>query len=142
VLVRGVADVAAFHPLLAEAAPELLDRRPPAAGPGVGVAHWQLYRPAALRADGSLPTGFGGYEHWLWGHEPLAAVPAAGGERVVLLGPPAYPATWEVGDRFPGLETSAAVLEALTPAAVAARLGTLLGRPVPAREAPALARAA
>lgn len=136
VLVRGVATVAEFHLLLADAAPELIDRPPPPAPPGVGAAHWQLYRPAALRPDGSLPDGFGGHAHWLWGHEPLAAVPRAGGERVLLLGPPAYPATWDISPRFPALAASAEALEVLAPAAVAARLG----RPAP--RAAAAARAA
>ncbi len=143
VLVRGVADVAQFHLLLADTAPVLLTGRRPATEPGVGEAHWQLYRPAALRPDGSLPTGFGGYDHWLWGAEPLAAVPARDGERVVLLGPPPYPATWDIEPRFPDLAASVTLLEVLTPAAAAARLGRLAGRPVPVRaDRPALVRAA
>ncbi len=137
VLVSGVATVAEFHLLLADIAPELLAGPPPAAEPGVGVAHWQFHRPAALRPDGSLPTGMSGHANWLWGHEPLAAVPLANGERVILLGPPAYPAAWDVAPRFPGLHASAAVLEMLPPAPVGARPG----RPAPAAR-PALARAA
>ncbi|HEX4610310.1 MAG TPA: hypothetical protein VH092_19120 [Urbifossiella sp.] len=143
VLVRGVAGVAEFHLLLADTAPDLSGRPRPAAEPGVGVAHWQLYRPAALRPDGSLPAGMSGYEHWFWGADPLAAVPLADGERVVLLGPPAYPAAWDIEPRFPDLAASATLLEELAPVAVAARLGRLLGRPVPARaDRPGLARAA
>ncbi len=137
VLVRGVADVAEFHLFLADAVPELIGHAPPATEPGVGAAYWQLYRPAALRPDGTLPEGLSGYEHWVWGHESLAAVPRVNGERVLLLGPPAYPATWDVAPRFPGLAASVELLEVLAPAAVAARLGR------PARDArPALARAA
>jgi hypothetical protein len=112
-LVRGVADVGQFQALLADVAPELRDRR---------VARWQAYRPAALRADGTLPAGMSGCEHWLWWHESLAAVPLVRGERVLLLGPAAYPAAGgEV--RFPDLEASVEVLAVLTPAEVAARLG-------------------
>lgn len=111
-LVRGVADVGQFQALLSDAAPELRDRR---------SARWQAYRPAALRADGTLPAGMSGCEHWLWWHEPLAVVPLVRGERVLLLGPAAYPAAGEV--RFPELEASVEVLTVLTPADVAARLG-------------------
>jgi len=124
-LVGGVADVGQLQTLLADAAPEWIDRRP---------ARWQAYRPAALRADGTLPTGMGGCEHWLWWHEPLAAVPLVRGERVLLLGPPACPATWDAAVRFPELAATLTVLAELTPAEVAARLG----RPAPR----ALARAA
>ncbi|HYH68691.1 MAG TPA: hypothetical protein VD866_28620, partial [Urbifossiella sp.] len=122
-LVGGVADVGQFQALLADATPEL--RR---------SGGWQAHRPAALRADGTLPTGMGGCEHWLWWHEPLAAVPLVRGERVLLLGPAAYPATWDSAVRFPELAATLTVLAELTPAEVAARLG----RPAPR----ALARAA
>lgn len=115
-LVRGVADVGQFQTLLADVAPEL--RRP---------GGWQAYRPAALRADGTLPTGMSGCEHWLWWHEPLAAVPLIRGERVLLLGPPPYPAARDAEPRFPELEATLTALSALTPADVAARLG----RPAP-----------
>lgn len=117
-LVRGIADVGQFQTLLADTAPELVERRP---------ARWQVYRPAALRTDGTLPTGMSGCEHWLWWHEPLAAVPLVRGERVLLLGPPAYPAAWDAEPRFPELEAGVTVLTVLTQAEVSARLG----RPAP-----------
>ncbi|QDU24012.1 hypothetical protein [Urbifossiella limnaea] len=116
-LVRGVADVGQLQTLLADAVPELVGR-----GPG----RWQAYRPAALRADGTLPEGVSGYEHWLWPHAPLAAVPLVRGERVLLLGPPAFPAA-DAGPRFPELAADVTVLAVLAPAEVAARLG----RPAP-----------
>lgn len=162
VLVRGVADVGQFHLLLAAAAGEVLgcppvarrfvsacrDVNPTAAAgvPMVAEARFQMYATAALRPDGSLPDGFGGCDHWLWPTAPLAAVPRTAGERVVLVGPPAFRQTWEVSRRFPALAADVGVLEALSPFRVAERLSKLTGRPVspvaPAGAKPALAKAA
>jgi hypothetical protein len=152
VVVRGVADVAQFHLLLLDAAtgdpadgflpgPPLPARfraaarnaNPvlPAGVPMVAEARFQLFRPSAVRPDGSVPGGFRGCDHWLWGHEPLAAVPRVDGERVVLLGDPAYRATWEVERRFPAMAADAELVQVLGPFQVAERLGRLAGRPVP-----------
>jgi hypothetical protein len=68
------------------------------------------------------------------------------GERVVLLGPPPYRATWEVMRRFPALPAEVQLLDVLSPFRVAERLGRLAGRPVPvtlpAEPKPRLAKAA
>lgn len=106
VQVRGVADVAGLHAVLADLAPDLADDPP--ADPG--AARWQFYRPAAVAADGSLPEGFAGYAHWLWPAQPLATVARRGGERVVYAGPPAFPASLEVEERFPGLVAEGEVI--------------------------------
>ncbi|MBA4066048.1 MAG: hypothetical protein C0501_20480 [Isosphaera sp.] len=116
--VRGVAEVGRFHALMAAAT-------------GDPAARFQMYTPAALGPDGELPTGFGGCDHWLWPEMPLAAVPRVGGERVVLLGPPAFRAAGEVGGRFPGMAADVRVLEVLNPFRVADRLARPAGRPVP-----------
>src|SRR5438105_745355 len=71
---RGAADVAQLQQLLGEPTP------------------FQLFAPAALQADGTLPAGVAGCVHWLWPTQPLAAVPRIGGERVVLVGPAVVPA--------------------------------------------------
>jgi hypothetical protein len=140
-VVRGVADAGQFHLLMLDAAADLLpgprlmqrfvaacrDANPTSAA-GVTMlaeARFQMYAAGALRPGGTLPDGFGGSDHWLWPHTPLAAVPAVGGERVVLLGPPAYRATWEVARRFPALPAEVRLIETLDPARVAERLAAL-----------------
>jgi hypothetical protein len=125
VLVRGVATVAQFHLLLAEAlvGPQFPGRKPtpevvaaarrgvpPGADPPIAKAAFQLLRPSALRTDGTVPFGFAAVDHWLWGWEPLSAVPRLNGERTVLLAPPAYPAEWEVTTRFPAVRPEVDVL--------------------------------
>ena len=149
--VRGLADVGQFHILLADAVmgdsaagflpgervPERfvaacrdVNRTTPAGVPMVAEARFQIYAPAALRPDGTLPTGFGGCEHWLWPTAALALVPRIGGERVVLLGPPAYRAKWDIMRRFPAMPADLRVVEALSPFRVAERLTKLTGNPV------------
>jgi hypothetical protein len=138
---RGLVDVGQFHLLLGDAVAGGVPERfvaacrdanaaVPAGVPMVAEARFQLYAPAALRADASLPTTFGGCEHWLWPTAPLAAVPRIDGERVVLLGPPAYLATWDVSRRFPAMPAELRVVEALSPFRVAERLSRLTGNPV------------
>ena len=137
----GVADAGQFHVLMLDAAADLLPGpRPmqrfvtayrdanPTSAAGVAMlaeGRFQICAGGALRAGGTLPDGFGGSDHWLWPHTPLAAVPAVGGERIVLLGPPAYRATWEVARRFPALPADLRLIEALGPAQVAGRLAAL-----------------
>lgn len=139
--VRGVADVGQFHVLLLDAASELLPVprpmqrfvsaasvvNPPTVG-GVSMvmeARFQMYGVGALRPGGVMPEGFGGNDHWLWPHTAMASVPVCDGERIVLLGPPAYRATWEFTRRFPSLPAEARLLETLTPSQVAERVAIL-----------------
>ena len=163
--VTGVADVAQFHLLLLDAlaAEGVIDPPPaarlvaaardagvvtPAGVPMTAVERYQFLRSAALRPDGTLPAGFGGAAHWLWRHEPLAAVPLVDGERVILVGEPAYRRTWEVTRRFPLLPAGVELDRVLGPFQVADRLARLTGARVPvrrtveARPARKLARAA
>ena len=140
--IRGVADVGQFHILLTntlagDPASIHLVNRPfarrfvttsraanastPAGVPMVAEARLQLYAPMALLPDGSLPSGMGGCEHWLWPTTPLALAPRVNGERVVLAGPPAFRATWEVSPRFPSLPAELRPIETLSPFRVAER---------------------
>lgn len=132
--VRGIVDVGQFHILLADLMPgerfaerfvsACRDVNPtvPAGVPMVAEARFQMYTPAALGPDGTLPTGFSGCEHWLWPAAPLASVPRVNGERVVLLGPPAFPAKWDVIRRFPTMAADVRLLDVLSPARVAEQL--------------------
>ena len=107
----------------------------PAGVPMVVELPFQLLRPGAVRPDGTVAEGFGSCEHWLWGWEPLANAPRVDGERVVVLGTPGYRTMWEVERRFPALAAEAELLQVLSPFQVAERLGRLVGRPVPVRQA-------
>jgi hypothetical protein len=155
-LVRGIADAAQFHVLLAgaitghpgdgflpgpmmparfitacrEANPML-----PAGVPTVSNLPWQLFRPAALTGDGRLPQGFHGCPHWIWGREALASVPRVDGERVLLLGEPTIGTAWEVERRFPAMPAELRLLEVLGPFVVAGHLSRLAGQAVPVRSA-------
>lgn len=125
---RGVADVGQFHILMADAiggepiAPRFVaacrDVNPatPAGVPMIADARFQL------------STGEG--EQWLWPATPLASVPRTDGERVVLLGPPAYRTNWEVTRRFPAMPAEVRVIETLSPRRVAEWLTKLTGKPL------------
>jgi hypothetical protein len=148
VLVRGLADVNQFHTLLADAVTgSLADGLLPGPRPHpravaayrdqapnpmaqVATARFQLYRPAALRPDGTLPAGFGGCDHWLFGTEPLAAIPREDGERVVLLGEPAVRTSWDVGRKFSWLVGELDVIEVMSAAQVADWVAARTGRAV------------
>ncbi|HEY1191706.1 MAG TPA: hypothetical protein VGE74_29000 [Gemmata sp.] len=120
-------------------APRALTR----AGEGDGIP-FQLFAPAALSADATLPAGVGGCGHWLWPAQPLSVAPRIGGERVVLLGPAVIHQT-DSANRFPELPAAADVVEVLNAFQVAEALSRLTGRPVSAggsSEARPVARAA
>ena len=150
--VRGIADVGQFHVLMAAAAfaensiafrdyQEIPDRlvaacrntgpSVPAGIPMVMEARFQLYTSSAINPDGTVPSGFGGCDHWLWPASPLASIPQVAGERVVLLGPPAYRAKWDVCARFHGMPANLRVVETLSPFRVAEQLSRLSGNPIP-----------
>jgi hypothetical protein len=121
---RGAADVAQLVALLE--APSL----PFGEGLG-GSSRLQLFAPAALRADGTLPSGLAGCAHWLWPTQPLAAVPRTGGERVALVGPATVRAAAGPDPRFPALAVEAEVVQTLNAFQTADELTRLCGRPVP-----------
>ena len=150
--VRGVADVGQFHVLMTAAilgdknagflpGPAIPNRfvlacrntgpSIPAGVPMIMEARFQLYTPGALRSDGTLPTGFGGSDHWLWPTTPLAAIPRINGERAVMLGPPSYRANWDVCSRFPKMVADLRVVEALGPFRFAEQLSRFAGKPIP-----------
>jgi hypothetical protein len=127
---RGAASVAQLHSMLAAETKE---------------RDFQLFAPAALRPDGTLPPGLAGCGHWLWPTQPLSAVPRVNGERVVLVGPATVRAVHADESRFPDLAVACELVERLSAARVAEELSRLYGRPLPVLpplEAPAVARAA
>ncbi len=162
---RGIADIAQLHVLLLNALADCdplfsplpsrfrvacAERNPviPAGVPMVAESPFQFFHPAALQADGQLPTGFRGCQHWLWGTQPLARIPRLDGERVLLLGEPAFRQSWEVERRFPALAAEVRLLEALSPFKAVERLSRIVGHALPVHSIatetaePVLARAA
>jgi hypothetical protein len=141
---RGAADVAQLYRLLGPNPPTPFpawergfeSSSPLGGGVGEGPSPFQLYAPAALRADGTLPAAFGGCEHWLWPTQPLAAVPRVNGERVVLVGPAVVRPALDVGPRFPLLAVEGEVVQTLDAAQATAELSRLCGRPLPAPPVP------
>ena len=131
VVLEGVADVAQLHVLLADrltgdpSRGYLAGRRPNAdalaacqdTAPNEGVVatgRFQFYRPEALRANGTLPRGFEGASTWFWGRETLDTVPQQNGERILLIGEPVLPTTWEVTRRFSRIAAEAKMVDVLT----------------------------
>ena len=104
----------------------------PAGVPMVAEARFQFVRPSATAARRSVPAGFRGCDHWLWPNAPLAAVPRIDGERVVLLGEPAFRRRGR-STPVPGAAGRGATARGAQPVPVAERLGRLAGRPVPVR---------
>jgi hypothetical protein len=113
--VRGAAEVGQLYRTLAATRP----------GP------FQLFAPAALRPDGTLPAGFAGCKDWLWPTQPLATVPRIGGERVVLVGPAVVRHATDFEPRFPELRAESEVIQTLNPFQTTEALSRLAGRPVP-----------
>ncbi|HVJ81734.1 MAG TPA: hypothetical protein VNC50_11765, partial [Planctomycetia bacterium] len=129
VLIRGVADVNQLHTLLAD---ELIGSRllpgqrpdprivsayrdaDPDPDADVMTARFQLFRPCALTVDGTMPRGFGGSDHWVWGEESPATFPMERGERVVVLSDAIMPTTWEVRRKFPRLSAEMHPVEVLS----------------------------
>ena len=156
VLVRGVTDISQFHVLLTDAVTGdpgrglLPGARPdprvvaayrdgPADGSEpVAVARFQLFRPQALSPDGTLPPGFAGSDDWLWGPEPLTAVPRVDGERTVLLAEPTVRASWEAVRRLSWLNGELDVIEVMTAAEVTGWLEARTGRRLTAARASVL----
>lgn len=137
VQVCGVADVRQLHVLLADLVPTdrvpggRPDRRVVAAYRDVdphpdaplASARFQLYLPAALRPDGTLPCGLEGSDHWVWGDRSPAEIPAVNGERVLLLGDPVFADTWPAVRTCPRLRAEATRIETLSRPAVERWLG-------------------
>ena len=138
---RGIATVHEFHVLLADAIGTTFPgTRPPASivsayrgstlamgDPEIATARFQLFKPSAFQRDGTLPHGFLGSDDWLWGPEPLAAIPRVAGERVVLLDEPAIAMKWEAVRRFPFSPDRVEILEFLDAAAVTGWMNQFLG---------------
>lgn len=143
--VRGIADVAQLHVLLADAITGnpakgfLPGRRPDPSvltayregdplEPPIAQSRFQFYRSSALRPDGTLPHGFSGVQNWIWGHEWVNELPQVLGERIVLLGEPAFAAEWEAIRRVPRITGELTVSEVLSSDEVQAWIANRVGK--------------
>ena len=140
VRLRGVAEVHQLHTFLADAltgdpARGLLPGRRPHprvlsgyrdADPDPDhhqmTTRFQLFHPDGLNPNGTLPEGFAGSDHWVWGEDSPAVLPLEQGERLVLLGEPVYEAVWEARRKFPRLTAEVEVMEVLSRSEVEAWL--------------------
>jgi hypothetical protein len=137
VLIDGVADNFQLHTLLADsliAERGFLRRKGPAWGipgkrpspkvaatmrgdgppsietPSMGV--WNLYNWTALGEDGRLPESMDS-THWIWNEGVPADIRPFEGQRVVLLGPPSYPRSWNTARVIPPLKPTVEVQQVL-----------------------------
>lgn len=158
VLVRGVSDLAQFQVLLLARVigdpargglvgkrpdPSIVDRFEQGRGTDslTYAPRYQMFRPAALRSDGTLPGGFDGVDHWLHGPECLSTLGRIRDERTVLLGERAYPTEWEARSQLPRVMASLDMIEVMTAAQVSAWIETQTGTPLPERQ-PSIRRVA
>jgi hypothetical protein len=142
VRIRGVADNFQLHTLLADVvigdpfagwipgvrpnsrvAAAARDRPP--VPDTLAEARFNLFGWRGLQADGTLPTGMDGSDHWIWGEGIPADIEPFQGARVVLLGPPPYARTWNPERRFEGMQAEVEVMEKLTRDGVRDRLARI-----------------
>lgn len=70
---------------------------------------FNLWNWTGVRADGTLPEGQAGSEHWIWNEGCPADIRPFEGTRVVLLGPAPYSRGWNAGRRFAHMPAECAV---------------------------------
>jgi hypothetical protein len=146
VVVRGIGDNFQLHTLLADALigdPEqgLLpgprpDPRVVAAARnrladrsiGVAVGFFNLVNYHGLQADGTVSAAPENSACWIAGDGIPADIPLFEGTRVVLLGPPAFPQTWDANRTFEGMEADVRIIEKLSPDKVREWLDRIRGK--------------
>jgi|GEM_PF-4948831 len=77
------------------------------------IAHavFQLQLPAALQCDGTIPNGVLSAASWIPGTASPTSLLVQNGERVLLLGELAHPASWEALPKFPEVAADIECLE-------------------------------
>jgi len=145
VRITGIADNFQLHTLLAAALisdPQqgwLAGKRPdprvvraaqnmpvdPAAKVAEGA--FNLWTWQGLRSDGTLAEETEGSEFWVWNEGIPADIPPFESVRTLLLGPPPYQRSWNVGRCFDGLHAGLRVEEQLTSEVVQERLQRIGG---------------
>jgi hypothetical protein len=85
----------------------------------------------ALQPDGTLPAGQGNAGWWVWNEGTPADIRPFEGVRVVLLGPPPYPRSWNAGRRFPSMPGELTVEHVLAPDVVSDWLARIAAAPKP-----------
>lgn len=85
----------------------------------------------ALRGDGTIPEGQRDPAWWIWNEGSPGDVMPFEGVRVILVGSPPYPRSWNAGRRFTGMIGECAVERALSPEEVRDWLARLAAAPRP-----------
>jgi hypothetical protein len=92
---------------------------------------FNLWNWTGLRADGTLPEGTDGTEHWIWNEGTPAEIRPFDGVRVVLIGPPPIGRHWHAGRQFSGMVGELTVEQVLGPDEVRDWLGRIAAAPRP-----------
>ncbi len=92
---------------------------------GVAVGSFHLVDWHGLQADGTLCDPATNPACWIAGEAIPADIPLFEGTRVLLLGPPVIPQTWDANRTFEGMEADVQLVEVLNPAAVRDWLGRI-----------------
>jgi hypothetical protein len=95
---------------------------PPGDSSPTATRAFKLVNWHGLRPDGTLAAGTDDHAHWIWSEGVPADIAALQGRRIVLVAPPAYPAAFDAGRRFPGMVGDLRVVETLAPEEVHAWL--------------------
>lgn len=106
-----------LHPLTIAAAKNkpVLPRTPSAEG-RFNLWTWQGL--PCLQTNGKTTNELDGTEHWIWNEGVPADIPPFEGLRIILLGPPPYPRTWNPDRIFNGMTAELTVLEILPETAI------------------------
>ncbi len=86
---------------------------------------WNLYQWSALAGRRALVEGQDGSEHWIWNEGVPADIRTLDGERVILLGEPTYPRTWNNSRVFAHMRPEVVLEEVLERDEVEARLAVI-----------------
>ena len=79
----------------------------------VAKGAFNLWTWQGLQPDGTLPDALENSDYWIWNEGIPADIPSFEGVRIVLLGPPPYPRTWNADRCFGGMDADLRVLEIL-----------------------------
>jgi hypothetical protein len=92
---------------------------------------FNLWNWPGLQPDGTLPQGQGNAGWWIWNEGNPGDILPFDGVRVVLLGPPPYSRSWNVGRRFPSMAGELTVEHVLAPDVVRDWLARIAAAPRP-----------
>lgn len=124
VTISGIGDNFQLHTLLAAAligdpAAGLIPGERPAPEWVAAATTGELQPTGGIQGQFNLVDAFGA---WIWNEGRPADIPFADGRRVVVLDPPPYPRSWNVGRVYPSMEPTVTVDRILPPEEAARHL--------------------